>query len=353
MRLGVPASLLSSASQRLSPNYTRRHGSFLLLLIREDSLRRTGVVGFTTPFILNGDLRYNRSTRPFKFKDLEQLTQVVDDLNLKHGIVHQDIAPRNLLVEPATHNLLLFDFGMSVRVGRSYSEMPGREPVTGRPHSGRNDVKGVMFCVHDLITNATGGDPSLYFLKDWDEASIEPRQRWVQHPDVLLDRDVDAYYDFLMGWVYRRRAGPPLMDDTDLPEPLAFPHMMPTPEPEMVDWEEVICGELDRYEEAVSETFFRRLVALHYGRPFVEWLRPPKSKLDRSRRLLATGRYTDEDKIEVMASKEKEKVKGDEERSIASSREISRPEPTSKVRRRAVRFSARLAAKNTNGTSAT
>src|SRR3569833_4744496 len=118
MRLGVPASLLSSASQRLSPIYTRRHGSFLLLLIREDSLRRTGVVGFTTPFILNGDLRYNRSTRPFKFKDLEQLTQVVDDLNLKHGIVFLVFALRFLFVVLVSFFLLLFVFGLLVCVGR-------------------------------------------------------------------------------------------------------------------------------------------------------------------------------------------------------------------------------------------
>lgn len=42
--------------------------------------------------------------------------QTVDDLNLKHGIAYQDVAGRNLIVDPAT-NMVLIDFNVSCRVG--------------------------------------------------------------------------------------------------------------------------------------------------------------------------------------------------------------------------------------------
>lgn len=66
------------------------------------------VVGFTTKYIPGGTL--DNSKLPFRFAWLQHLTQLVDFLNLDLGIMHQDIAPRNLLVDPETHNILLFDF---------------------------------------------------------------------------------------------------------------------------------------------------------------------------------------------------------------------------------------------------
>ncbi len=70
-----------------------------------DEVRGDRVVGFTTPFVPNGDLKNNKS-RPFKLKYLMQLMQVIDDLNLRCGIPHQDVAPQNLFIDPTTDNLL-------------------------------------------------------------------------------------------------------------------------------------------------------------------------------------------------------------------------------------------------------
>jgi hypothetical protein len=56
------------------------------------------VVGFTTLFVPGGDLKEN-NTIPFRFSWLQQLAAVVDDLNIQYGIMHQDIAPRNLLID--------------------------------------------------------------------------------------------------------------------------------------------------------------------------------------------------------------------------------------------------------------
>jgi serine/threonine protein kinase len=55
-------------------------------------------IAFTSVFIPGKSLKDNRS-RVFKLPWLRQLTQVVDDLNLRYGIAHQDIAPRNILVD--------------------------------------------------------------------------------------------------------------------------------------------------------------------------------------------------------------------------------------------------------------
>lgn len=68
------------------------------------------VIGFTTKYIPCGTLADADPKRPFRFEWLQQLTQLVDFLNLELGIIHQDIAPRNLLVDPETDKIILFDF---------------------------------------------------------------------------------------------------------------------------------------------------------------------------------------------------------------------------------------------------
>ncbi|KAG4441811.1 hypothetical protein IFR05_002735 [Cadophora sp. M221] len=69
------------------------------------------VIGFTTKYIPGGTLEALKV--PFRFEWLQQLTQAVDFLNLELGIMHQDIVPRNLLIDPDTHKLVLFDFNFA------------------------------------------------------------------------------------------------------------------------------------------------------------------------------------------------------------------------------------------------
>jgi serine/threonine protein kinase len=88
-------------------------------------------VGFTTEYIPGGTLEENKS-RTFKLKWLSQLITVIDELNLNLGIAHQDVAPRNLLINEATDSIMIFDFNFSIRSEEpSYSEA-------------RNDIKGVF-----------------------------------------------------------------------------------------------------------------------------------------------------------------------------------------------------------------
>lgn len=104
------------------------------------------MVGFTSRFIPGGTLDAD-STRIFKLKWLRQLLQVIDDLNLKYGIQHQDVAPRNLLVDQETDNLMIFDFNWAARIG-----YPHRLDSYARYWDQRNDVKGVIFTLYEIIT---------------------------------------------------------------------------------------------------------------------------------------------------------------------------------------------------------
>ncbi|KNG91705.1 hypothetical protein ANOM_000253 [Aspergillus nomiae NRRL 13137] len=95
-----------------------------------------------TPFeyIAGGTL--DNTNVPFRFEWLQQLIRLVDFLNRELGIMHQDIAPRNLLIDPGTNNILLFDFDWAAC---------GKKRLPG----GRDDVTGVVFTLYELITNDT------------------------------------------------------------------------------------------------------------------------------------------------------------------------------------------------------
>ena len=140
------------------------------------------VVGFTNDYLPGGTLKENPS-RVFKLKWLRQLTQVVDDLNLRHGVAHQDIAPRNVLVDGSTDSLMLFDFNFAARInypspgeGESYVE-------------DRNDVKGVIFTVYEIITR----DNSLRNMPHEEQNLDDLDMEWVKHAEVELDHPVASY----------------------------------------------------------------------------------------------------------------------------------------------------------------
>ncbi|KAI9743942.1 MAG: hypothetical protein M1818_002676 [Claussenomyces sp. TS43310] len=98
------------------------------------------MIGFTTKYIPGGTLENPKV--PFRFEWIQQLTQLVDFLNLELGIMHQGIAPRNLLIDPDTHKLLLFDFDWVAC---------GKKGLL----DGRDDVTNVVFTLYELITNDT------------------------------------------------------------------------------------------------------------------------------------------------------------------------------------------------------
>ena len=252
-----------------------------------------GVVGFTTPFIANGSLDDNKS-RTFKLKWLKQLIQTVDDLNLKFGVSHQDIAARNMLIDPATDNLVLFDFNFSAMIDVVSDWTKKTEKDYTGQRVDRDDVKGVMFALHDIITRTY--IDQVYYLHLVDEKDIEPPEKWVKHPDVQLDHPVSEYYDTLMTWVRRRRSGPQVTHYTQATEHITYPACIP-----ILDFytiEEKIPGCPYPRTHFLGRSHTRSDAALA-GVNHVAWERPPTSKIDRSRRLLATGKYADEQRLTV------------------------------------------------------
>ncbi|KAG7285179.1 hypothetical protein NEMBOFW57_009800 [Staphylotrichum longicolle] len=238
-----------------------------------DELTASRVVGFTIKYVAGETLDKSESGGLFKLKWLKQLLRTVDDLNLKHGITHQDIARRNLIVDPATDDLVLIDFNVSCRVGTVRQGEKNPEGKWGE----RDDVKGVLVCVYDIITR----DPSLkdtgqppfyaYMLQQLNEKDFLEPAKWIKHPDVQLDHGVAEFYFVLMDWVRKRRAGRELAHYTEASKHLEWP---PPP---------------------LQRTVHRAAEERAAGRPILEWQRPLWSKLDPKRRLLATGRYADEE----------------------------------------------------------
>ena len=149
-----------------------------------------GIVGFTTQFIPGGALKENNATtRPFRLRWLHQLLSVVDDLNYRYGMIQQDIAPRNLLVDEK-ENLRLFDFNYSIMIEMYYTPE-------------RDDIKGIIFTLYEIITLDEHFRDVPHAEQDA-EALLE--MTWEKHPAVQLDADVQAFRDALESWVIERKA---------------------------------------------------------------------------------------------------------------------------------------------------
>ncbi|OQD74189.1 hypothetical protein PENDEC_c012G04724 [Penicillium decumbens] len=153
-------------------------------IILEDVESR--VIGFTTKYIPGGTLEDADPKMPFRFEWLQQLTRLVDFLNLELGIMHQDIAPRNLLVDPDTGKILLFDFDWAANEEEGLMD-------------GRDDVSSVVFTLYEIITN----DTHFTSIPHW-ERNIDMVQtiEWPCHRE--LDSDVSKFRNFLNEWVATR-----------------------------------------------------------------------------------------------------------------------------------------------------
>lgn len=256
---------------------------------------RGGVVGFTTLYIPGGTLENNVS-RTFKLKWCQQLMQVVDDLNLRYGIAHQDIVPRNLLVDEATDNIMLFDFNTAAQIGHDrgppffwhwYVNLALCPPpfrkvrAERRDRDIRDDVKAVIFTIYEMITR------DFHFREgDWQELDPSMVQdiEWVPHPDATLDRPVTEYRALLNAWVKARGEGKKITIYTDAPEYIDWP-LLEVPTVERTDRTGRVYNlrtwHLPRHESQAR------------GENVIKWQRPKCSTLKGDYHLLASGTFLD------------------------------------------------------------
>ncbi|KAM0481942.1 hypothetical protein ACHAPX_003276 [Trichoderma viride] len=230
------------------------------------------VVGFTSLYIPGGTLSENTS-RVFKLEWLRQLTSVADDLNFKYGIAHQDISARNLLIDPKTDALMLFDFNYCGQIdGIGYGE-------------DRNDVKGVIFTLYEIITHDTHFRDVRH--SEQIPADVQGLEEWVQHPDVKLDHPVSEYRAVLNDWVDKRQTGRQISHYKEASEYIEWPKF-PDPPPEQ--WVATYINGTTGIQSHVALTHLRR-DEREKGNAILEWERPAQTKLKDGDRLLANGQF--------------------------------------------------------------
>jgi hypothetical protein len=217
---------------------------------------KSQVIGFTTKYIPGGTLENPK--RPFRFEYLQQLIQLVDFLNLDLGIMHQDIAPRNLLVDPETEKLLLFDFNWVAH---------GQEGL----QEGRDDVSGVILTLYEIIT----GDEQFTLIPHWDRNInvVQDISEWSCQRE--LDADVSTFRNFLNEWVEKRRAGDDMERYLNAPNRLTWPDL---PRPPDYD----VPFEIGRTRDgginwATGPRMMRDAIGI--GQYAFCWKRPPQSRL--------------------------------------------------------------------------
>lgn len=244
------------------------------------------IVGFTTLHIAGGTLdaidENPGDCRTFKLKWLLQLMSLVDDLNYKYGIQHQDIAPRNLLVDEATDNIMLFDFNMSARIGAPTRNMGIRFSQD------RDDIKGVIFTLYEIITR----DDHFRSVphRDQDTSSVLKMENWEKHPDVRLDEPVAKYRAELDTWVLRRKEQGSLKIFTDAADYVDWPAL---PEPSRrMDHANDGAGSEFQPQTYSSRTINRR-DAKDRNLEVIEWQRPAQRMIKEGMWVYADGRVVD------------------------------------------------------------
>lgn len=238
-----------------------------------DETTNSGVVGFTAPYMADGDLGRWCEDHPIKRKWLRQLMAAADRLNLEYGLYHGAIGPGNVLLDSETDKVYLCDFGRATPMERA-------DPRC-------NDVKGVLLTVFELLTRDPRCKHGKLARMNERELVGAGRRAWTLHPMARLEGNVtvDDIYTEVTEWATLRRKAP--VNDHGAP-------IINTPG---VEWKRFPGAEYERetvtlpkcpiLEEGFEDNIFCGEV--------LDWTRPSsEAQLAPGRRLLATGRYENE-----------------------------------------------------------
>lgn len=153
-RLSPNTSMRSPSHPNIVPFYGLVYDSVPTLSFDSESVithYQDRVVGFMTCYIEGGTILDSLS-RPFRLAHLRQLINVVDYLNLELGIVHGDITTYNLLIDPDTDLLKIFDFNLASHLGNTEGDNSTRIKNIFSYEERRNDVKLTIFTLYEAIT---------------------------------------------------------------------------------------------------------------------------------------------------------------------------------------------------------
>ncbi|KAI0197293.1 kinase-like domain-containing protein [Xylaria flabelliformis] len=232
------------------------------------------VVGFTSSYVPGGNLEENKS-RIFKLEWLKQLIEVVDLLNLRYGIVHQDISPRNLVVDDSTDSIKIFDFNFAARIRRF--SLPEGE----RYAEDRNDVKGVIFTMYEIITQ----DYNFRSVPHEEQNLEDLTTEWVKHPGVKLDHPVASYQLLLQEWRELRAGNLHDAHAGEAPEAIDWPSRPQPPQRTIL----AMDANWQPFNLTVEGLFERRQDVQDRGDKVLSWERPPQKMLDNGTRVLSSG----------------------------------------------------------------
>ncbi|KAK2747165.1 hypothetical protein FQN57_002422 [Myotisia sp. PD_48] len=169
-------------------------------------LENEQIVGFTSEYIPGGTLE--QYDQVFYFRWMKQLTTAIDDLNLRFGIMHQDISRRNILFDPGTNNLKIFDFNRSALIGADY-------------HTGaRDDVNGLVFAIYETLTRDQQYTNMISHSQQ-NVKNVEELLEW--GPKIPLEEgfEIEAYnHQFLDKWVKERRTTCTIKRFSEATEPM-------------------------------------------------------------------------------------------------------------------------------------
>lgn len=217
------------------------------------------LVGWTSKFIPGGTLDDNHSFTYFRLSWLIQMTELIDNINLKYGIMHRDIAARNFLIDPQTQRLLLFDFNNCMQIG----DLSKNSDYYGPP-----DVDGVIFTVYELLTF----DKSFRNCKAYWEhevSLIEEMVEWPLRATLEPGLDISTIRRHMNMWVNERRTLRSIKHFSEATDPISLPRM-----PEEAD-RPMYFDEEDQRMEKVCTQGHARMGGVHY----VDWMRPPFQKV--------------------------------------------------------------------------
>lgn len=191
--------------------------------------------------------------------------------------MHGDICPWNLLIDPETDTIQLFDFNSSAKLGWEGDDDPDHNHEFAYDKD-RNDVKFVIFTIFEIITR------ELKFRATWEPHELDESMEmkmpvWDKHADVPLDCPVEEFRRVLETWVKERAEKDKTVDHfSKASEPLEWPALRT--EPDLVS--------LGQYLRVLG-THRARFVGA--GKEYIRWERPATKAmpLPAGQRLLATG----------------------------------------------------------------